>query len=384
MTIQLRAALGSLIPLLTTAAGLGSGDPRGLEAHPAFFAQTDLFRQGDNGVHSYRIPALIETRSGTLIAIADARQDSAHDLPARISLVMRRSFDRGKTWSPAATIIKAANGGVGDASLLLDRETGRVWCFHAYGPPGIGFFESKPGERTGPHTLQWHAVHSDDDGVTWSEPVDLTPQVKDPAWRGMFATSGTDVQTRRGRFLVPMVVRDAQGAICSRNAYSDDHGRTWKIGQPAAPGTDESHNVELKDGVVLQNMRNGKTRAIARSKDGGITLQPTEHDSALIDASCNAGITGYTHDGKNVLIFTNAASTKRENLTVKLSYDGGRTWPAARTIQAGPAAYSTVIPLHDGSIGVLYERGEKDPAERITFARFNLEWVTGSPQQTGH
>lgn len=349
------------------------------KASSAFFTQTDLFHQGDNGVRSYRIPALVETKKGTLIAIADARQDSAHDLPARISLVMRRSFDRGKTWSPITTILKVAEGGVGDASLLLDRDTGRVWSFHAYGPPGIGFMESKPGERTGAHTLQWHAMYSDDDGATWSEPADLTPQVKDPAWRGLFATSGTDIQTRSGRFLVPIVVRDAQGTICSRNAYSDDHGRTWKIGGPAEVGTDESHNVELKDGVILQNMRNGKTRAIARSKDGGVTLEPTEHDAALVDPSCNAGITRYTRGGKDIIIFTNAASTKRENLTVKLSYDGARTWPVARTIEAGPAAYSTVIVLRDGTIGVLYERGEKNPAEKITFARFNLEWAADHP-----
>jgi len=107
-----------------------------------------------------------------------------------------------------------------------------------------------------------------------------------------------------------------------------------------------------------------------------VTLDGTRHDPALIDPSCNAGITRYTRDGKDIIIFTNAASSsRRENLTVKLSYDDGRTWPAARTIQAGPAAYSTVISLRDGNIGVLYERGEKDAAERITFARFNLEWV---------
>ncbi len=344
-----------------------------------YFQQTDLFHRGGGGVHIYRIPALIETRKGTLIAIADARQDSAHDLPARISLVMRRSFDGGKTWSPAKSVTKVKEGGVGDASLLLDRDTGRVWCFHAYGPPGIGFLESRPGARTGPTTLQWHAIHSDDDGATWSEAVDLTPQVKDPAWQGMFATSGTDIQTRNGRFLVPMVVRDDQGVIGSRNAYSDDHGQTWKIGQAAGRDTDESHNVELKDGMILQNMRNGRTREIARSRDGGVTFGPAQHDAALIDPSCNAGITRYSRNGKDIIIFTNAASTKRENLTVKLSYDGGHTWPVARVIHAGAAAYSTVIPLRDGGIGVLYERGETNPAERITFARFNLEWATGQP-----
>jgi sialidase-1 len=341
-----------------------------------FFSQTDVFRQGDNGVHTYRIPALIETQKGVLIGVADARHDSDRDLPGDISLVMRRSFDAGKNWEAARTIQKVKEGGVGDASLLLDRSTGRVWCFFHYGPPGIGFMTAKAGAKTGPTTLQLHAIHSDDSGASWSEPVDLTPQVKEPSWQGMFATSGTDIQTSSGRFLVPIVVRDGKGIIHSLNAYSDDHGKTWKHGDPIADGTDESHNVELKDGVMLQNMRNGTHRAIARSHDGGITFGPVSHDPALIDPSCNAGITSYRQDRDSILIFTNAASARRENLTVKLSYDGGRKWPAARTIYAGPAGYSTVIPLHDGSIGVLYERGDTHPDERITFARFNLEWVT--------
>lgn len=349
-----------------------------LLAGPAapFFSQTDIFREGDSGVHTYRIPALIETQKGVLIAVADARHDSDRDLPANISLVMRRSSDAGKNWEAARTIQKVKEGGVGDASLLLDRSSGRVWCFFNYGPPGIGFMTAKPGAKTGPTTLQLHAIHSDDDGATWSEAVDLTPQVKESSWQGMFATSGTDIQTSSGRFLVPLVVRDGKGIIHSLNAYSDDHGKTWKHGEPIADGTDESHNVELKDGVILQNMRNGTHRAIARSHDGGITFGPVSHDPALIDPSCNAGITSYRQDRDNILIFTNAASARRENLTVKLSYDGGRTWPAARTIYAGPAGYSTVIPLHDGSIGVLYERGDTHPDEGINFVRFNLTWVT--------
>jgi sialidase-1 len=341
-----------------------------------YFSQTDVFREGENGVHTYRIPALIETQKGVLIAVADARHDSNKDLPANISLVMRRSLDAGKNWEAARTIQKVKEGGVGDASLLLDRSSGRVWCFFNYGPPGIGFMTSQPGSRTGPATLQLHAIHSDDDGATWSEPIDLTPQVKEPSWQGMFATSGTDIQISSGRFLVPLVVRDGKGVIHSLNVYSDDHGKTWKHGKSIAEGTDESHNVELKDGVILQNIRNGTHRAIARSHDGGITFGRVSHDPALIDPSCNAGITSYRRGGQDILIFTNAASTHRENLTVKLSYDDGQTWRVVRAIYAGPAGYSTVIPLHDGTIGVLYERGDTHADERITFARFNLAWVT--------
>ena len=342
-------------------------------ADASSFWQTDVFHAGENGVHTYRIPALVETRDGVLIAVADARYDNARDLPNHISLVMRRSMDGGRHWEAARVIRDVKQGGVGDASLLLDHSTGRVWCFHNYGPPGIGFQNSKPG--TGPDTLHFEAIYSDNAGETWSGPVDLTPQVKDPAWQAMFAASGTDIQISTGRFLVPLVIRDAKGILHSLNAYSDDHGKSWRAGKPIGEGTDESHNVELQSGVVLQNMRDGNTRAVARSHDGGISFGPVSHDAALIDARCNAGITRYHRNGLDMLAFPNAASSKRENLTLKLSYDGGKTWPLARTIDAGPSAYSTIIPLRDGSIGVLYERGEKNPYERITFARFNLEWV---------
>ncbi len=349
--------------------------PFQLRAKAPLVDQVDLFHAGDSGVHTYRIPALLETLKGTLLAVVDARHDSGSDMPARISLVMRRSSDRGRTWSAVRTVRAVGEGGVGDASLLLDRKSGRIWCFHSYGPPGIGFSSAKPGAVTGPGTFQFHAIWSDDDGERWSQPMDFTPQVKDPSWEAMFATSGTHCQTSTGRYLVPMVVRDANRQVASRNAYSDDGGKNWKIGPAIAPGSDESKAVELAGGIVLQNMRDGKSRIVARSSDGGVTFGPPEHDAALVDPGCNAGIARYRAKGRDVVIFTNAASTRRENLTVKVSADGGRTWPRERTLHPGPAAYSTVIVLRDGTIGVLYERGEKNPYEKLTFARFSLDWV---------
>ena len=133
--------------------------------------------------------------------------------------------------------------------------------------------------------------------------------------------------------------------------------------------------MELKDGTILQNFRDGQTRLAGRSKDGGITVESLHPDPVLIEPGCNAGLARDTHSAKDVLIFTNPASHVRERLTVRLSFDGGHTWPQSRVLWAGKAAYSSTIALSDGTIGVLYERGVERSTEKITFARFNLEWV---------
>ena len=347
-------------------------------AQKPWIQTTDLFVQGEAGVHSYRIPALIQTGRGTLLAVADARRDSSRDLPGRIALVIRRSVDEGRTWTAARTLVQPAEGGVGDASLLLERGRNRVWCFFAYGPPGIGFKSSRAGTPTGPSTLQVHAIHSDDDGQNWSASEDLTPQIKDPAWQGLFVTSGMHIQTSKGRFLLPLVVRDGAGIVSARDAYSDDAGKTWRVGESLGSGTDESKVVELKDGAILQNFRDGETRLAGHSRDGGVTVYDLRHEPALIDPVCNAGFTLDTHSGQNIVIFTNPASRVREKLTVRLSFDNGQTWPDSRILFAGPSAYSSVVSLRDGTIAVLYERGDVSSTEKITFARFNLAWVSGT------
>jgi len=314
-----------------------------------------------------------------LIAIADARHDNEHDLPGRLSLVMRRSLDGGRTWTSRQAIVAPAEGGAGDASLLLDAKRNRVWCFYAFGPPGIGFPTAQPGESTGAKTLQIHAIHSDDDGAHWSHPaVDLTPQIKDPAWQAVFVTSGTHFMTSSGRMILPLVVRvQRQGPITARNAYSDDQGRTWKVGSAIGTGTDESKAIELSDGAILQNMRStGGRRLIARSRDGGVTFDAPAPDESLLDPGCNAGIAALRN---RVLVFTNAAAkSKRENLTIRLSNDGGTTWTASKVLHAGPSAYSTVIPLRYGKrkgVAVLYERGDRHAVERITFAVASESWI---------
>lgn len=324
-----------------------------------------LFRQGEAGVHTYRIPALARTSKGTLLAVADARRDNSRDLPGKIALVLRTSRDNGRTWTPLRTLRSVDSGGVGDASLLVDPRTKRIWCFHAYGPPGIGFFTATPG---GP-PLEVHAIHSDDDGASWSAPVNLTPQLKDPAWHAMFATSGTHFATRRGRFIVPMVVRDEARKMSARNAYSDDGGATWRMGPSLGEATDESKAVELPDGGILQNMRRpGGTRVLALSRDGGLSFGPLP--TQLADPGCNAGLAAFPN---GTLFFTNAdSSSRRERLTLKKSADGGRTWTLVKVLHAGPAAYSTIVPIGGNSLGIFYECGERDSIERMEFQRVRV------------
>jgi glycerophosphoryl diester phosphodiesterase len=172
--------------------------------------------------------------------------------------------------------------------------------------------------------------------------------------------------------------------------YSDDHGQSWKLGGTVAPFTNECQVVELADGALLINMRNywgsegkepakGKKRAVAHSRDGGQTWQQLRFDDTLVEPICQASLHRVIDaQGKGRLIFSNPASAdRRHRLTVRLSHDDGRTWPNARLLEEGPAAYSCLADLPDGSLACLYERGQKDPYEKITLARFTLDWLAG-------
>jgi BNR repeat-like domain len=176
-------------------------------------------------------------------------------------------------------------------------------------------------------------------------------------------------------------VRDPK-TLGSHIIYSDDHGKTWKCGARVTPDCNECQVAELADGSLMLNMRSyhkKNRRAVAISKDGGLTFSEAKLDDALIEPVCQASLLRYTlakTQGKNRLLFANPASTKREKMTVRLSYDEGATWPVAKELHAGPAAYSCLTVLGDGTIGCLYERGAKSAYETITFSRFTLEWLT--------
>jgi len=168
----------------------------------------------------------------------------------------------------------------------------------------------------------------------------------------------------------------------SHVVYSDDHGESWQLGGILPEKTDECTALETVDGQVYLNMRSyhGKNRrAVAWSPDGGLSWERFKLDDQLIEPVCEASVIRFTderHRDSNRILFSNPASTKREKMTIKLSYDEGKTWPVAKVLNPGPSAYSDLVILSDMKIGWLYERGKKHPYETITFAKFDLPWLT--------
>ena len=345
------------------------------------FEQTDVFVGGQDGIFEYRIPVLLTSNKGTLLAFCDARVEKEGDPPNNIDLALKRSSDGGKTWGPLQLLVDAGEGAVADSCGLVDRETGTIWVFSIYCPKGIGSANAKAG-LTGDTFIYW-AVKSDDDGETWSEPVDITAMVKKPEWRAGSPGPGTGIQTRAGRLIIPRYYTPDDGRSVVFLSYSDDHGKTWEIGGEARGpwSTNETHVVELDDGSLLLNMRGatGNHRKIARSTDGGMTWSEMTEDPALIEPRCQGSLIVHTdglHYPQSRLVFLNPASLERNKMTARLSYDEGKTWPISKQLYPGPSAYSSLTVLQDLTIGCLYERGDEGPYEKITFARFNLEWLT--------
>jgi sialidase-1 len=335
---------------------------------------------GKDGYHTFRIPALVVSAKGTLLAFCEGRKNSARD-SGDIDVVLRRSFDGGKTWQPMQTVADVGPDTIGNPCPVLDRTTGTIWLPLT---KNLGDEDEKlirDGKSKGGRTV-W-ITKSTDDGASWSKPVQITQLVSDPKWTWYATGPGCGIQLKSGRLLIPCdhtVLGTRQ--MRSHVIYSDDHGATWKLGGVLGDDTNECQALEREDGTLLLNMRSyakKNQRAVATSKDGGLTWSPVILDAALVEPVCQASLLRYstsTTGGKNRVLFANPASTKREKMTVRLSYDDGATWPVAKLLHAGPAAYSALAVLPDGIIGCLYERGQKTAYEEITFARFTLEWLT--------
>ena len=328
---------------------------------------TNLFPP-KKGVACYRIPSIATAPNGDLITAIDERIPTCADLRdnKNINLVIRRSTDNGKSWTPIERIVDYPLGqSASDPSMIVDRITNTIFMF----------FNHMDLERE-PQIYHLKYIKSQDNGKSWSAPIDITPQISKPEWHKdfKFITSGRGIQTRKGSLLHTLVNLD-HGLHLFK---SDDHGISWQlIDAPLIPGN-ESKVVELSDGSWMVNCRLNKKgyRQIYISKDEGKTWASLA-DHSLIDPGCNAGIIRFPIDKSNtengILLFVNANhKTERKNLTLKISTDDGKNWPVQKTIYKGSAAYSSLTLLKGGDLGIIFE---KDDYTQNSFTRISREQI---------
>ncbi len=352
----------------------GDGPSRARDPSPQ---EVVVFASRHDGYHTYRIPAIITGAKGTLLAFCEGRKNSASD-SGDIDVVLRRSTDGGATWGPLQVIADAGPDTIGNPCPVLERTTGRIWL------PLTRNVGTNTNEQnhlgTGIGTREVFLCHSDDDGATWSQPVNITAAVKRPEWTWYATGPGCGIQLRDGLLVIPCDHQE-RGARNTRSHVidSDDHGATWHIGGSCEEMTNESQVVELDDGELLLNMRShhGRNRrAVATSRDRGATWSAVRFDDTLTGPPCQGSMIRIPGEagGASRLLFSNPAGPKRERLTVRLSDDQWRTWRASQVVYEGPAAYSSLVALPGGQVGCLYE---KDGYKAIVFARFGLVWLTG-------
>lgn len=361
-----------------------------------FLEKVDVFPAGMNGVTLYRIPGLVVTPRGTALAYCEARRDSRSDW-GEIEIHLRRSLDGGRTWQPAKQIAhhaariegnprKQAGGEheqtVNNPVAIVDHRTGAIEFLYCV------------------NYARCFSMRSTDDGASWSEPVEITdtfePFREHYDWKVIATGPGHGVQLAGGRLVVPIWL--AYGGVgdhkpsASATIYSDDHGKTWRAGEIAVPDEgefgdpNETMITTLSDGSVMLVTRsvskpNRKLVTVSASGIGDWT--PPVFHQQLLEPICMASIMAHPAQ-PGTLLFTNphrvardnagveipAGRGKRENLSVKLSRDDGKTWPINKTLESGPSAYSDLAILPDGTVLCLYEGDAK-----IVCARFNLDWV---------
>ena len=343
--------------------------------------RVDLFSAGDGGVHTYRIPAIVQTQGGVLLAFAEARHNSRSDT-GDIDLVVRRSTDGGRTWGEIITVWDDGGNVCGNPCPVVDRRTGRVLLLSTWNNGKDP--EKDIHARTSIDTRRVFLLYSDDEGLTWSAPREITASAKKKAWTWYATGPCHATQLVSGRIVIPCDhgnFKDGKSdGTTSHLIYSDNGGKTWKLGGDPGVGN-ESTVTELPGGDVLLNMRGarpkdrkslGYARWAAVSHDGGKTFDEPYLEKGLVEPVCNASIINYNTDGTPTakLLFSNPSdTTRRRNMVLHLSNDAGKTWEKAAVLTTGHAAYSDLVVLSDGDVGILYECGEKGPYERITFAR---------------
>ena len=343
--------------------------------------QTDLFKKGTEGYSCYRIPAIIRSKKGTLLAFAEARKNGCGD-EENIDLVVKRSTDNGKTWSSMIKIWDDGENTCGNPVPIVDESTGDIVLVMSWnlGTDDIGEINN----GTSKDTRRVFVTRSTDDGLTWAGATEITASVKDSAW-GWFATGPCHgIQLKKGahagRLIVPCnyIEVGANRKQYCLVIYSDDQGHTWQRGATTPASylqPNESTVAELSDGKVMMNMRCGtiKTRVVSVSNDAGASWVDIHPDYTLIEPVCQGSLLAQEVKGVHSLFFSNPASATRDHLSVRMSVDNGATWKKKYTVNEGKAAYSDLVMLPDEQIGIVYETGIANPYEVIRFEVYALD-----------
>lgn len=343
---------------------------------------------GDDGAAAFRIPGLVTTNKGTLLGVYDVRYNSSVDLQEHIDIGLSRSIDGGKTWEKMRLPLAfgeygglpAAQNGVGDPSILVDTKTNTIWIVAAW-THGMGnqraWWSSQQGMDVN-HTAQLVLVKSTDDGKTWSEPINITEQVKHPEWYFLLQGPGRGITMEDGTLVFPIQYIGKDRIPNAGIMYSKDRGETWTIHNHARTNTTEAQVAEVVPGTLMLNMRDnrGGSRAVYTTSDLGMTWK--EHESsrtALPEPVCMASLISVKAAdnvlGKDILIFSNPNTTNaRKNITIKISLDGGNTWAHQLLLDEGENwGYSCLTMVDKETIGILYESS----VAHMTFQCINLK-----------
>ena len=346
--------------------------------------RTVLYHLGDYGSKNYRIPAIITAKDGSLVVATDKRKHNNADLPEDMDILINRSTDGGRTWSEPYTLAQGqgVGRGFGDCALVRTNDEGGLLAAFV---GGMGLFQGTP-----EHHNHSYISRSHDNGVTWTEPQDITdvlfgvncPVKERRSWRGSFFASGNGLLTSTGRIMfVIAVLEDESWSLSNYAVYSDDNGETWQVSGRASHHGDEAKVVELTDGRILMSIRHEGERWYNISEDGGVTWQPeTSAWTDLVSTACNGDIIRYSSvndgDERNILLHSLPAPERRENVTVYVSYDEGQTWPVSKCIVPYASAYSSLCILPDHSIGLYVEESDGDSlGYTMVFYNFGLEWL---------
>ena len=372
-----------LVPLLTCSSAYA------LEDRPFVV----IHRQGEHSCHTFRIPGIAVTNSGTLLAVYDMRYRSRRDLQGHMDIGLSRSTDGGKTWEKPRPIMDMGRhgglpedqNGCSDPNILVDRATGEiiVSAVWTHGKPGTHQWKgrgSEPGLELS-RSSQFMMVRSVDDGQTWSKPENQTAKLKNPAWHLFAPGPGNGITMKDGTLVMPTGGRDEKGVPFSSLMWSKDHGKTWTLSSPARSNTNESAVAELSDGSLMLNMRDNRNRkdksrtngrAVSVTADLGKTwkVHPSDHGS-LPEPVCMASLISHRlKDGRAVLFFSNPHhKSRRQNMTLQMSLDDGKTWNKPVLLDRNGGAYSSLVMVNDRTVGILYESSRAD----LVFQTIGLE-----------